>query len=182
MELADSRGLEAAAGGSNESHAASSCLRRKLRPLGRQKFRWNMRSRPSVLGFSQGGMLAFLLSARGRAFCGAISLAGVLPRSAMRRWPRRGCATPHLALHGREDTVLPLERTRRRVEAIRRRGAAGGEACTLSLLTFEAGHEMNSAMLSVVRRVLTGKTRSECAMRLQNVSADLATADDVEHE
>ena len=111
---------------------------------------------PVVLGFSQGGMIAFDLATR-TELCLALPISGVPSQPTVRRWPRRGCAVPVLALHGRADSILPLNRTLRRMRAIRRR-QRGPQKCAMSLLTFPVGHEVATDMLVVVRRILAAST------------------------
>ena len=136
--------------------------------------------RPHVLGFSQGGILAFLLATRGR-FCLAFPLAGVPSRWAVQHWPRRGCATAVFAQHGRDDAVLPLRRTEVRLHAIRRRqrrrrllrppplettsAAATRGSCALSLLVYKGGHALHPEWFAQVRRVLAtsvGRDQQGC--------------------
>lgn len=81
------------------------------------------RGKPIVTGFSQGGMLSFAVAARHPDLVrAALPIGGVLPEPL---WPRgdAGASWPHIvALHGESDHRVPVEPTRRGVEALRARG------------------------------------------------------------
>ncbi len=80
------------------------------------------RGKPIVTGFSQGGMLSFVLSTRHPELFGlSVPLGGVLPSSFL---PRVGKSYPTqvVALHGAKDTVMPLSRTQQRIKRMKRGG------------------------------------------------------------
>ncbi|MCB9685641.1 MAG: dienelactone hydrolase family protein [Alphaproteobacteria bacterium] len=79
---------------------------------------------PVVVGFSQGGMTAFLLAARHpELVAGAIPLGGELPASLLP--PTLAPVVPVRALHGEADPVIPVASAKRTVEAFL---AHGGDA------------------------------------------------------
>lgn len=77
--------------------------------------------KPIVCGFSQGGMLSFTLAVHhGERFALAIPLAGWLPPPLI---PESIGTVPRIfALHGSEDSVLPLEATQLSVSHLKRLG------------------------------------------------------------
>ncbi len=81
--------------------------------------------KPVVTGFSQGAMMSIALAVRHPELVSrAVAVAGWLPEPL---WPKAlpKDAPPIVALHGDGDTVLPIERTRRGIEAL---GAQGWDA------------------------------------------------------
>ncbi|MCA9488311.1 MAG: alpha/beta fold hydrolase [Myxococcales bacterium] len=79
---------------------------------------------PVVVGFSQGGMTAFLLAARHpELVAGAIPLGGNLPASLLP--PTLAPVVPVRALHGEADPVIPVATARDTVAAF---VAHGGDA------------------------------------------------------
>lgn len=79
---------------------------------------------PVVVGFSQGGMTAFLLAARHpELVAGAIPLGGELPASLLP--PTLAPVVPVRALHGEADHVIPVASAKSTIEAF---VAHGGDA------------------------------------------------------
>jgi phospholipase/carboxylesterase len=78
-------------------------------------------ARPLVVGFSQGGMTAFLLAARHpELVSGAVPIGGNLPPALVP--PALAPVVPVRALHGDADARIPLATARAAVEALRARG------------------------------------------------------------
>lgn len=94
---------------------------------------------PIVTGFSQGGMVAWVLAMRYPASVGlAIPLAAWVPPAA-RSDPL--AAVPTRAIHGKGDPIVPIGPSRKLVELLRQ---AGNE---VDWLEYEGvGHEMSAAM------------------------------------
>lgn len=82
------------------------------------------RGRPFVTGFSQGGMLTFVLATHhADHFARALPIAGWMPEEL---WPPPEAAkraTPMLALHGELDPIVPFAATRELVRVLAERGA-----------------------------------------------------------
>ncbi len=98
---------------------AASRLAELLAELGR---RHPTKGRPVVTGFSQGGMLSFVLAVEHpQAIAAAIPLAGWLPPPL---WPSAvpRAAPPIMALHGDADRLLEIEPTRAAVGQLRQLG------------------------------------------------------------
>jgi phospholipase/carboxylesterase len=92
-----------------------------------------------VGGFSQGAILAYALAARHPEIVSAFPIAGVLPSELFP--PGHTAMAPVFAMHGTEDTVIPVEYGRRTVAGFR---ALGGQA---ELQEFPgAGHEITQGM------------------------------------
>ena len=84
--------------------------------------RYPTRGKPVVTGFSQGGMLSFVLAAHyGDRISGAIPLAGWLPEPLLPAQKPAG-RVPIVALHGTSDKILPLAPTQRSVAALKSLG------------------------------------------------------------
>jgi phospholipase/carboxylesterase len=96
--------------------------------------------RPLVVGFSQGGMTAFLLAARHpERVSGAIPIGGNLAATLIPA--PLAPVVPIRALHGADDARIPADTARATVEALR---ARGGDA-TLELFP-GVGHQIPEAV------------------------------------
>lgn len=98
--------------------------------------------RLAILGFSQGGTMAYALAARRRGGCAALAAlstwlppAPLVDGSALRD-------LPVLVQHGDGDELVAVERGRTAVEELRRAGAA------LTYREYGMGHEINAASLA----------------------------------
>lgn len=81
------------------------------------------RGKAIVLGFSQGGILSFVLAVRHPdAIALAVPLSGWLPKELAPTGRPPARAPPIVALHGEADTMLPVAPTRAAVEALRAAG------------------------------------------------------------
>lgn len=113
------------------------------------------RGRPFVTGFSQGGMLTFVLATHhGDRFARALPIAGWMPEDL---WPapeEAKRATPMLALHGELDPIVPFAATKGMVGALAERGAK------IELFS-EPGvrHTISPKMAEVLFRELEGAAR-----------------------
>jgi phospholipase/carboxylesterase len=77
--------------------------------------------KPVLTGFSQGGMLSFMVAAHHpEVIRKAVPVAGWLPEEVL---PTEAAGVPIVALHGDADPVLPLEPTRGSVDALRALGS-----------------------------------------------------------
>ena len=78
--------------------------------------------KPIVTGFSQGGMLSFLLPLRYPDLYGlSIPIAGVLPRAFLPK-KKKSYPTKVIGLHGDRDKIMPLSRTQQRIKRLKRIG------------------------------------------------------------
>ena len=79
--------------------------------------------KPVVTGFSQGGMLTLAIAAQHPALISSgVAIGGALPEPL---WPSLDAARPavHIvALHGQDDDLVPIEPTRRGIDALVARG------------------------------------------------------------
>ncbi|HEU4410795.1 MAG TPA: dienelactone hydrolase family protein [Polyangiaceae bacterium] len=81
------------------------------------------RGKPIVLGFSQGGTIAFALGAKHPALVGAaFPVAGLLPPPLVPP-PGSGALPPFVAFHGADDRVVPAQLARESVERLKAIGA-----------------------------------------------------------
>jgi len=80
----------------------------------------NTIARPVLVGYSQGGMVAFYLAAaHADIYFGVVPIAGMLPPSL--RAPPRGEAVPLFAFHGQDDELVPIAQARATIETLRSR-------------------------------------------------------------
>jgi phospholipase/carboxylesterase len=107
------------------------------------------RERTAVAGFSQGGMMAYELGLREpERFAGLAALSAWLPEELARELPRRPEheGFPVLVVHGRQDTMIPVERARESREHLRPLGVS------LTYREFDMGHEIQPEALRVILR------------------------------
>lgn len=79
--------------------------------------------KPIVAGFSQGGVLSFVLAVtRPGLIAGAIPMGGWLPESFVDGAPPPEGAPSIRALHGKADTLVPFSRTRAVVQGLEKAG------------------------------------------------------------
>lgn len=97
-----------------------------------------------VLGFSQGGALAYALALREPArFSGIVALSTWLPEALVQMLPAAGHdQLPTLVHHGTQDELVPVERGRESVENLRRLRVP------VTYREFDMGHEINAASLT----------------------------------
>lgn len=107
--------------------------------------------KPVVTGFSQGGMLSFMLAIRhGDQLAGVIPMGGYLPEPAAALLADAPAKIPVYALHGRVDDRIPESAARATVAALRE---AGWDA---TLQTWDGvGHGVSASM----RERLEGRIR-----------------------
>jgi phospholipase/carboxylesterase len=100
------------------------------------------KGRPILVGFSQGGMIAFHVATHHpKAASEVFPLAGWLPPSLWPAGPKDGAEQPPIrAMHGTEDDVLRVDRTRHMVRRLREKGFA------VELEEFDADHSMTEPM------------------------------------
>jgi phospholipase/carboxylesterase len=85
-----------------------------------------IRGKPVVTGFSQGGMISFAVAVRHPEAVGlAVPIAGALPEGALPAHPTTGEKPVVRAFHGKADTLVPIDFTRRTISALT---AAGYDA------------------------------------------------------
>ncbi|MEM9291251.1 MAG: dienelactone hydrolase family protein [Acidobacteriota bacterium] len=109
--------------------------------------------RLAVLGFSQGGIMAYDLALRWPAtFCGLAALSSWLPQELAQHLPREPEARdlPTLVIHGTEDSVVPVERGRESRTNLESFGVQ------LTYEEFPMGHEIRPAALASVERWIQG--------------------------
>jgi phospholipase/carboxylesterase len=98
-----------------------------------------------VLGFSQGGVLAYLLALREPgAFAGLAALSSWLPPTMLAKLSVSDAhrQLPTLIQHGSADEIIAVARARQSVEALR------GLGVPLTYREYEMGHEINAQSLA----------------------------------
>jgi phospholipase/carboxylesterase len=109
------------------------------------------RRRTVVAGFSQGGMMAYDLGLReaGRV-AGLIALSSWLPEQLAADLPRTPALEGFqvLVVHGRNDSMIPVERARESREILRSLGV------TLTYREFDMDHEISPEALRLIQRWL----------------------------
>ncbi|MEM7050707.1 MAG: alpha/beta hydrolase-fold protein [Acidobacteriota bacterium] len=116
------------------------------------------RRKVAVLGFSQGGVMAYdLVLGAPQEFCGLAALSSWLPESlaASHAAAEDHQELPTLVVHGTEDSVIAVERARESREALRPFGVS------LTYREFDMGHEIRPEALALLadwlgRRVFPG--------------------------
>lgn len=106
--------------------------------------------KPILVGFSQGGIMTFALATRfPQQFGAAFPMAGWLPPELYPE-PKKGRTFPYIfAQHGGADNVVPTERGRQTVKALRTRGLA------VDYREFPGvGHIVSAEMSDDVRRAV----------------------------
>lgn len=82
------------------------------------------RDRIALLGFSQGGAMAYALATRSPGRYAALAaLSTWLPDGVLPGSPEILCGLPVLVQHGESDPVIPVSRARAAVDVLRRSGA-----------------------------------------------------------
>jgi len=111
---------------------------------------------PIVAGFSQGGMLTFALAVHHPDVVGAaFPVAGWLPPSMVASAPAARGGHPRIrALHGTDDPMLPIERTRAAVAELSKSGYP------VELHEYDSPHEMSHAMWRELREWLREEVRA----------------------
>lgn len=102
------------------------------------------RRKTVVLGFSQGGVMAYDLVLRNpERFAGLVALSSWLPEALDASIPRLEAHEnfPVLATHGTEDPMIPVDRGRESRERLVKRGVS------LTYREFEMGHEIRPEAL-----------------------------------
>ena len=104
----------------------------------------------AVTGFSQGGVLAFALAVRHPdRIIAAFPISGALPESLLPERAPKG-SPPIIALHGQDDTTVPVGPTKRMVHQLKRRGFDA------ELRTWPGvGHEVTPPMRATLSELLT---------------------------
>ncbi len=106
--------------------------------------------KPVVLGFSQGGMLSFLLAIEhGETIGAAFPLAGTLPRALWPTSSAKTAAVPICALHGDADRVLPLPPTQKLTQHL-----LDQQAHTALTIYPGIGHSLSSPMKKKLYQML----------------------------
>ncbi len=107
--------------------------------------------KPIITGFSQGGVLSFVVAVRSPEHISmAIPMGGWLPEALQPKGPVPPAAPPLRVLHGEADTLVPFSRTKEVVDAL----AARGWAATLSPypgMKHSVGRAMRSDLLYYVK-------------------------------
>lgn len=107
--------------------------------------------RTAVLGFSQGGVMAYELALREpKRFAGIVALSTWLPEPLVATLPKlpEHEGLPVLVIHGTNDPTLPIERARESREALRPFGVS------MTYREFDMGHEIRQDALRVLMRWL----------------------------
>ena len=116
-----------------------------------------------LLGFSQGGIMAFELALREpQRFAGLVALSTWFPAelaATLERKPEHA-GFPVLVLHGTADPVLPVERARESREALRPYGVA------MTYRELQMGHTIDQEAMRILLRWLKEK-----ALRREAVAA-----------
>lgn len=109
-----------------------------------------------VLGFSQGGVMAYSLAlGEPQRFAGLVALSSWLPEAlAAQIPPADRSSLPTLVHHGSTDPMIPVERARESVEVLRRMGVP------LAYREFAMAHEINGESLTDLVRWLEDKVLS----------------------
>ncbi len=106
--------------------------------------------RPIVVGYSQGGILAWSLAVHyGEQLDMAVPIAGFLPPSLLSSSDTEQRA-PVVALHGRHDRTIRLRAARQTVRKVKRTGGASARLRTYQ----NAGHELTPKMRTDLVRLL----------------------------
>jgi phospholipase/carboxylesterase len=112
------------------------------------------RKRVVLLGFSQGGVMAYDLALRDpERFAGLVALSTWLPEplvESLAKLPGHE-GFPVLVIHGTRDPTLPVERARESREALRNLGVA------MTYREFDMGHEIRDDSMRVLLRWLEEK-------------------------
>ena len=97
-----------------------------------------------VLGFSQGGVMAYSLAlAEPSRFAALVALSSWLPPELQPHLPDMANATlPTLIQHGSNDALVGVDRARKTVETLR------GQRLPLTYREYDMGHEINATSLS----------------------------------
>jgi phospholipase/carboxylesterase len=107
--------------------------------------------RTVILGFSQGGVMAYELALRDpQRFAGIVALSTWLPEQLVPTLPKQPEheGFPVLVIHGTNDSTLPVERARESREALRPFGVS------MTYREFDMGHEIRQDALRVLMRWL----------------------------
>jgi phospholipase/carboxylesterase len=107
--------------------------------------------RTVILGFSQGGVMAYELALREpQRFAGIVALSTWLPELLVATLPKlpEHEGLPVLVIHGTNDPTLPIERARESREALRPFGVS------MTYREFDMGHEIRQDALRVLMRWL----------------------------
>jgi len=110
-----------------------------------------------VIGFSQGGVLAYLLAlSDATRFAGLAALSSWLPPTLLAALPVSDelRQLPTLVQHGSEDEIIAVARARRSVEALRERGVP------LTYREYTMGHEIGAQSLADLSTWLEEKVLS----------------------
>jgi len=109
-----------------------------------------------VLGFSQGGVMAYALAlAEPERFAALVALSSWLPPALADGLPAASRdRLPTLVHHGAQDPMIPVARAQESVEALRRLGVP------VTYREFDMGHEINASSLGDVARWLGDKVVS----------------------
>lgn len=115
------------------------------------------RGRTIVTGFSQGGVLSFVLATRHPSIIAlAVPLAGSLPPELVPQGRAPARAPPIVALHGQGDTVHPVGPTREVVERLREVG------WDVQLRTWAGvGHTVPGPMREAMAKLLESEIRAQ---------------------
>jgi phospholipase/carboxylesterase len=115
------------------------------------------RQRLAVLGFSQGGVMAYSLAlANPQRFAALVALSSWLPPELAARLPlgESAQALPTLVQHGTQDSTIEIERARRSAEILRQ------AQIPLTYQEYEMGHEIRPKALSELSAWLEEKVLS----------------------
>lgn len=109
-----------------------------------------------VLGFSQGGVMAYSLAlAEPQRFAGLVALSSWLPEALAARLPAaERSGLPTLVHHGAADPMIPIDRARESLETLRRLGVPS------AYREFDMGHEINAESLTDLVRWLESRVLS----------------------
>jgi phospholipase/carboxylesterase len=108
--------------------------------------------RTVVLGFSQGGVMAFDLTLRRpERFAGLIALSTTLPEILATDLPQLAAQRgfPVLLVHGRRDTMVPVDRAHKARDILEALGV------DLTYLELDMAHEVSPEALRAIREWLT---------------------------
>ncbi len=119
---------------------------------------WPTVGKPVITGFSQGGMLSFVVAASyPESVVGAIPMSGIWPQEMRPEGPlKHTVPLPQVvALHGQEDLRVPFAAAKESVEALKELGV-DARLQSYTYLTHRISAEMRASLFLWLERLLAG--------------------------